>query len=661
MKILFKKIRKSNLGARLVYFFISILFISSYIDLFLNLIKLSGIETTIRIIVLTVIGFILFMYLFFGLILLISKHNKTVFFASFVVMLISAISIIGSSFISKAFKYLNNMQKDTILYTTNLITLKDTKYDNSKSFKVGIFSNTTDTEGNVLPLELIKKDNLQFTVSEYDTYFEMLEKLYNKELDGIFITSNYNIVYGGYDAYKNIDTDVKVALEYSKELENQDFIESNASVDKPFTLLLMGVDSTSNKLNANAGFNGDTLMLITFNPHTLNATFFSIPRDTYVPIACLKNGGSSKINSSAAYGSSCVINTIQNLTGINIDYYVKINFKGVVKLVDALGGINITVPDKMNFCEQDSNRCKKKECLLCIKPGYQHMNGEQALAFARHRKTLPGGDFTRVQNQQLVVEAIANSAKNLSSVNDFYALLEAISDNIDTNMQTKEMLNLYNVGKQVLANGNFKDGIGINIQKTYLTGYDLMMYVNNIRARVYTFQYYEQSLNEIVDALKVNLELKQPEIIKTFNFSVNDTYKVPIIGKKYYTVQRNETVPDFVAKNVNEVQEWCGARNIIVNINYITKGMMGYSDLLSDGYVVSQSVKRGVLVKDTPSISISVIKKESTTTVPEHTDTGTTTTTTTTTTVTTTTSVITTQPTTETTTVAPTLETQNNE
>ena len=69
---------------------------------------------------------------------------------------------------------------------------------------------------------------------------------------------------------------------------------------------------------------------------------FSIPRDLYVPIAC-NNNRYAKINSSAAYGSSCVINTVQQLTDVNIDYYVKINFTGVVKLIDAIGGITVDV------------------------------------------------------------------------------------------------------------------------------------------------------------------------------------------------------------------------------------------------------------------------------------------------------------------------------
>ena len=140
-------------------------------------------------------------------------------------------------------------------------------------------------------------------------------------------------------------------------LENKNnILASNKKLDEPFTVLLMGVDSTLNSINTNTAFNGDTLMLITFNPKTLNATIFSIPRDLYVPITC-RNNGKAKINSSSVGGVSCVIDTIENLVDIKIDYYSKINFKGVVDLVNALGGIDVNVT--YSFCEQDSKRSFK--------------------------------------------------------------------------------------------------------------------------------------------------------------------------------------------------------------------------------------------------------------------------------------------------------------
>lgn len=598
MKKFLKKFNNTKLSIRLVYIFVSIIFIFSYGYLFRSLLLLNNIETTLRVIALSVLGVLLLLYIIGNLLLLMSKKNKTVIFLSFIALLIAAVSLIGSLTINKVYGILDSMSKDKILYTTNMILLNDKEFSNTNDFKVGILNNETDVEGNILPKEYIKKEKLKVNVTEYDSNFELLEKLYGGELDAIFITSNYIIKFEGYDAYKNIENEVKVQFTYSKEMKNQDYIENPGTVDKPFTVLIMGVDSTSDVLNANQAFNGDTLMLMSFNPNTLNATVFSIPRDTYVPIACLK-GESSKINSSAAYGSTCVINTIENLVDIKIDYYVKINFKGVVDLVNALDGIDITVPEKINFCEQNSKRSKKPEDLQCIKSGFQHMDGEQALAFARHRHTLPAGDFQRVQHQQLVVEAIANSAKNLKNVDAFFKVLDSISANIDTNMSTNQMMNLYNVGKSMIFSGN--SGSMINIQKTYLTGYDLTMYVNNLRSSVYTFQYYEQSLEEIKHALKVTLELEKNEPVKTFNFSVNDTYEVPVIGKKYYTVKRQESIPNFKSKSIEYAKSWCEARGIEVFVNVTT------SEDYTNGTIINQSVRNGVLTTNVQTITFDVV------------------------------------------------------
>ena len=237
-----------------------------------------------------------------------------------------------------------------------------------------------------------------------------------------------------------------------KKKENQDLIlSSNKDFDEPLTFLLMGVDSEDNGLNANAAFNGDTLMIITFNPTTLTTTMLSIPRDTYVPIACRSNSY-SKINSAAAYGTSCVVDTVSNFLDIDIDYYVKINFKGVVDLVDALGGIEVDVEaptynaDRYDgmMCEQNSDRLFGDN-LVCVEPGLQTLNGEQALAYARNRHLYIGSDLDRIRHQQQVVEAIAQKALQFSSIKDLQDILNAISNNIATNMTTDTILSGYNV------------------------------------------------------------------------------------------------------------------------------------------------------------------------------------------------------------------------
>lgn len=358
----------------------------------------------------------------------------------------------------------------------------------------------------------------------------------------------------------------------------------------------MGVDSTGDGIASGSSFNGDSLMLITFNPKTLNATVFSIPRDTYVPIACNQNR-ENKINSSAYGGTSCVVKTIENLTGIKIDYYMKINFTGVVKLVDDLGGISLDVPIK--FCEQDSER-RFGEHLICLDKGYQKLNGEQALAFARHRHSLPLGDFQRVQHQQMVVEAMVKEVKNIRDVDAFYKILEDVANNVDTNMSTSQILSLYGVGKNILIN-SLKDDLNLSIQKTYLTGYDLTMYVPNYRSFVYTFQYYKKSLEDITNLMKVNLELEAPKQVKTFSFDMNEEYVKPVTGKNYYNEKKRELLPNFIGQSRSYVEAWALERNI--QVKYEEE-----NSTLPNGQIIKQSIHNGVLIENITELIITISK-----------------------------------------------------
>ena len=247
-----------------------------------------------------------------------------------------------------------------------------------------------------------------------------------------------------------------------------------------------------------------------------------------------------------------------------------------------------------------------------MNPGVQKLNGEQALAYSRCRHLYTISDFARIAHQQDVVQAMANELKEMKSVNDFYAVLEAVSKNMVTNMSTASMLNLYNVFKAALIDAN--NGSMINVQKTYLTGYNLTMIVPNISRTfsVYTYQYYESSLNEITDALKVTLELKKPTTIKTFSFSANKTYEQMVIGKSYSTSSKNEALPNFVGKTLDYAKEWCQARGITVTTVDVLPTDAAYNSTYGDGYVVTQSVLKGTLASNVKSIILGVNKASST-------------------------------------------------
>ncbi len=470
------------------------------------------------------------------------KKNKTKGYVWYFIFLI--IFIAGELFVSiNINKISNSLSKITNKesgYSTSLVTLKSSSIKDIKGLddnKIGMINDSNNIEGYSIPMEIVKEEKInEENIARYDSFTEMLKDLYNNEIDAMFVSSSYVSMFVTEEGFENIAEETKVIYEKNKKaIKKQN--TSDKTLSEPFTLLIMGVDSTSSSLKKSNSFNGDTLILITFNPNTMNATILSIPRDTRVPIVCTKYKSKNKINSTGAYGADCVMDTITNFTGIKIDYWVKVNFQGVISLVDALEGIDVDIP--YAFCESDSKR-RFGNNTIYLEKGPQTLNGEQALAFARNRHTWPrycgkkysnytSNDFIRGQNQQQLIKATVNKLKDIRSLSDIYKILDIVGDNIDTNIDKDTMITGFDTFKNIIFNSkNINSDDFIGTQRLYLSGSDNM--INGI----YYFEYSSQSLKEIVDAMKINLEIKKPEMDKEFSFSINNPYEDIQIGKDVY-------------------------------------------------------------------------------------------------------------------------------
>lgn len=486
-----------------------------------------------------------------------------------------------------AYLFLGSFNKDTVTYSSSLVVMSEneaTDIKDIKNYNIGILKDKQSAEGYIIPQEVIKEKKLEDynNIKKYNNYSSMIADLYSGDVDAIFISSNYVSMFTSIEAYQNIESDTKVVYEQEKKMkkvssQKQKKKSSTKKVSDPFTILLMGVDTTEEGLSKNTVANGDSLILITFDPTTLNATMLSIPRDSYVPIACWSNKAENKITHAAGYGSECMINTIENYFDVTIDYYAKINFKGLVHLVDALGGIDVEVPK--DLCTDDSSRTE----IVCIQAGMQHLNGEGALVLARNRKQLSGGDLDRGQNQQLVIKALLNKARTIRSASKFLEVLNTISNNLDTNFTTDQILSFYNIAEDILNNHLAKDdGDLVNIQQLYLQGTGQMIYDESMKMVLWNYIPNKESRNDIIKAMKTNLRLLDHENIKEFSFSINEEYEKEIIGygpyKKDYSYA---LVPNFVGYSKDVATS-------IANRNGIKVSFSG-----NGGLVVSQSIPAG--------------------------------------------------------------------
>ena len=547
--------RKKKISSVIALLFFIIMILTSGFLIY-NIFLLSGIENNIRYIVIGFIGLIDFICLIKMIKIWKNKppknkkkkESKRIGFITFLLLYSIICGSVGY-LIFYLYGTVNNINKKYTTYSSSLIVLKDnkaSKITSIKDYKIGILKDKSSPEGYIIPEEIIKSNKLEDNnkIVKYESYTEMISDLYSGDVDAIFLTSDYSTVYSSISGYENIGTETKVITKKEKRLlksstSKTETESTGKSVTEPFTMLLLGVDSTSEKLEKNTAANGDSIMLITFNPKTLNVTMLSIPRDTYVPIACWSSKDKNKITHAAAYGTDCMVNTIEDYFDINIDYYSKINFKGLVNLVNALGGIDVNVPQ--DLCTDDSNRDKE----VCIKKGQQHLNGEEALVLSRDRKQLVNGDFGRGQNQQLVIEAMLEKIKSIKSIGEFTKVLNTISNSLDTNLTTKQILSFYSVAKDIVKSGISSDKSNIvSIQQLYLYGQSAMLYDKRMKMTLYDYVPNTYSRNDIVKAMKENLALADHTTTKTFSFSINNPYEKTVIGQGPYKSTYSESDDD---------------------------------------------------------------------------------------------------------------------
>lgn len=633
--------KKTKISIKYITMFIMTLICLGVSGYFLYAISLlSGIENKVRIILALIIVVLTLIFIIGLFKSRINKNKKYLFYIP--VIIIYSIGLTAFSYyIIKTYKVVDNFTTNTTTYSSSLVTLNDNKVDNIKNVtgKVGIINDEENIIGYQIPKEVIKNEKLKIDVEEYESYVELIKALYDKEIEYAFLPTNYIIMFSSYDGadFSKLDEDTKIIYTKEKEVEMKSENKSSG-LTEPFTILLMGVDSENEEIKGSS-FNGDSLMLITFNPNTLNATLLSIPRDTYVPITCFAGKKKNKITHAAWYGEDCMIDTIENFTGITIDYYVKINFKGLVKMVDTLGGIEVDIP--YSFCEQNSDR-KFGNDTIYVEQGLQTLNGEQALAFARNRHTWPkycgakysnyeSNDFIRGQNQQTVLKAMLNKIKENGSLDTIYKLLDAVSASMETNMTNNEILSLYNIGKDVIAKSltsqNVDDIIGM--QRLYLSGKDAYIYDASYGQNLYNYVLYKESLNAVVEAMKINLGLIQPTMIKEFSFNIDEEYQQTVIGEMYSgTTESYETgnktattskdndkeetletviTPNFVGMTYNEAKTKANSIGLYLNVP---------STIKTTDIIATQDVKSGTEIKSGSTIKLTVKEEIEQVTVP---------------------------------------------
>jgi polyisoprenyl-teichoic acid--peptidoglycan teichoic acid transferase len=198
-----------------------------------------------------------------------------------------------------------------------------------------------------------------------------------------------------------------------------------------FTVLLLGSDDDA-KFDPNHVLT-QSMILVRVDPAAKSVTMLSIPRDLWVPLSV---GGTAKIDGAYSYGGpSAAIATVQNNFHVHIDEYVWVGLKGLIKLIDSLGGVDIVASNPVmdDYYPADLGGNPYGYQRVAVLPGPQHLNGTNALEYVRSRHGDLEGDFGRSQRQQQVLLAIRQKAKQLSAA-DIPDLAPTFNGELKTSM-----------------------------------------------------------------------------------------------------------------------------------------------------------------------------------------------------------------------------------
>lgn len=442
-----KRERKNTNEKRKIY-----LIIFSIISLaFITILKLLNILPLLYFIIVL----ILILLLYIINVILIKKNKKIGYIIS---ILLTIIYIVIGYYLLITLNFLSDFAKNHYSEETYLIlTLKEYNYTNIKDIEnknIGYINNNL-TSINKAIEKLDKKINID--KEEIDNYTTLFNKLDKKEITSILLEENYYNIKKEEEDVNNYQILYKITI---RNIIKEKSKTVNITKD-PFTIYISGIDVYGDISTVSRS---DVNILATVNPKTKQVLLTSIPRDYYVKLPNT-TGYKDKLTHAGNYGVNMSISTIEELLDIDINYYLRVNFTTLEKLIDSLDGVDVY--SEYSFVSYIDNYKFYK--------GYNHMNGKQALAFSRERKSLPSGDNDRGKNQEAVIEAIIRKATSKEVIYKYTKILNNIKGSFQTNLSDNDITKL--IQKELENPG------GWNITSTSLTGTGSMDYTYS-----YSFQ-----------------------------------------------------------------------------------------------------------------------------------------------------------------------------
>ena len=322
-------------------------------------------------------------------------------------------------------------------YSMSVVVLKDSDVHNVT--QLDSVTGPTDTDNdNIQKLiaDIKTSQSKELTVEQSTSYLTAYKSLVSGEAKAIVLNSVFeNIIESEYPDYAS-----KIRKIYTKNI-TKEVAAPKVSKNKSFNVYVSGIDTYGPISSVSRS---DVNILMTVNQDSKKILLTTTPRDSYVPIADGGNNQKDKLTHAGIYGVDSSIHTLENLYGVDINYYVRLNFTSFLKLIDLLGGVDVY--NDQEFTAHTNGKF--------YPVGNVHLDSEQALGFVRERYSLADGDRDRGRNQQKVIVAIIQKLTSTEALKNYSDIIQGLQDSLQTNMPIETMIDLINT--QLESGGSYK-------------------------------------------------------------------------------------------------------------------------------------------------------------------------------------------------------------
>ena len=376
------------------------------------------------------------------------KAKKSTLVTTIILVVFSLISLVGVFGFKQMIDITNRMNQTAAFSEVEMSIvvpkdsdIKDVNQLTTVQAPTKVDKNNVDTL-----MSALKKDKkVDVKVDDVASYQEAYDNLKSGKSKAMVLSGSYASLLESVDS--NYSSNLKTIYTYKIKKKNNN---SAKQVDsKVFNIYISGID-TYGSISTVSRSDVNIIMTVKMNTHKILLT--TTPRDAYVKIP---DGGADqydKLTHAGIYGVETSEKTLENLYGIKIDYYARINFTSFLKLIDQLGGV--TVHNDQAFTSLHGK--------FDFPVGDIQMNSEQALGFVRERYSLDGGDNDRGKNQEKVISAIVNKLASLKSVSNFTSIVNNLQDSVQTNMSLDTI--------NALANTQLDSGSKFTVTSQAVTG-----------------------------------------------------------------------------------------------------------------------------------------------------------------------------------------------